>query len=58
MVLAPNDHLQAPPVSMFLNRKGGRLRNELTRSGQRLLPANHVMEVGGVLVTTPVAHRL
>ena len=54
MILAPNDHLLTPPVSMFVNRKGGRLRNELTRSGQRLLPKSDVMEVQGVLVTTPL----
>lgn len=54
MVLAPNDHLITPPVSMFLNRKGARLRNDLVRSGQRLLRDEDVMEVHGVLVTTPV----
>ncbi len=54
MVLAPNDHLRTPPVSMFLNRKGARLRNGLTRSGQRLLPEADVEELHGLLVTTPL----
>ncbi len=54
MVLAPNDHLATPPVSMFLNRKGARLRNELTRSGQRLLPKADVTEVHGIRVTGPL----
>ena len=54
MVLAPNDHLATPPVSVFLNRKGARLRNGLARSGQRLLRDEDVVEINGVLVTTPV----
>ncbi len=37
MVLAPGDHLVIPPVSMFVNRNGARLRNELASSGERTL---------------------
>ncbi len=54
MVLAPNDHLAVPPVSMFVNREGGRLRNPLAVSGQRMLPRRHVTRVHGVLATTPL----
>jgi hypothetical protein len=54
MVLAPGDHLVVPPVSMFLNRKGARLRNGLAASGQRTLSVHDVMEVYGVRVTTPL----
>ena len=54
MILAPGDHLAVPPVSVFVNREGARLRNRLTASGQRCLPRAHVMEVEGLLVTTPV----
>ena len=54
MVLAPGDHLVVPPVSMFVNRKGARLRNELAASGQRTLSDHDVTEVYGVRVTTPL----
>jgi len=54
MILAPNDHLAVPPVSVFVNRRGARLRNGITDSGQRFLLPNDVMEVFGVLVTTPL----
>jgi hypothetical protein len=54
MILAPNDHLAVPPVSVFVNRRGARLRNDLTDSGQRFLRPADVMEVFGVRVTTPL----
>jgi len=54
MILAPNDHLGVPPVSVFVNRRGARLRNGITNSGQRFLRPEDVMEVLGVSVTTPV----
>ncbi len=54
MVLAPNDHVSVPSVSVFVDREGARLRNALTRSGQRTLSARDVMEVGGLRVTTPI----
>ena len=54
MVLAPGDHLVVPQVSMFVNRKGARLRNELASSGERTLRSEDVTEVLGVRVTTPL----
>ena len=48
MILAPNDHLAVPPVSVFVNRRGARLRNGITDSGQRFLRPQDVMEVFGV----------
>ncbi len=54
MVLAPNDHLVTPPVSMFVNREKCRLRNDLCASGQRIMPKRDVMEVFGLQVTTPL----
>jgi hypothetical protein len=52
MVLAPGDHLVIPQVSMFVNRKGARLRNDLASSGERTLQPNDVTEVFGVRVTS------
>lgn len=54
MILAPNDHLAVPPVSVFLNRRGARLRNGITDSGQRFLRPEDVVELFGVRVTTPL----
>jgi len=53
MVLAPGDHLVVPPVTAFCP-PGNRLRNELVLSGERMLADTDVMEIGGVLVTTPL----
>lgn len=52
MILAPNDHLQAPAVSAFHRARGGRLRNDLTASGQRMMPDSDVEEIFGLIVTT------
>ena len=54
MILAPGDHLAVPPVSVFVNRRGARLRNGISASGQRYLRREDVMEVFGVRVTTPL----
>jgi hypothetical protein len=54
MILAPGDQLAVPPVSVFVNRRGARLRNGITASGQRFLRREDVMEVFGVKVTTPI----
>jgi hypothetical protein len=54
MVLAPGDHLVVPRVSVFHRGKGCRLRSELVASGQRMMPEDDVMRVGGILVTTPL----
>ena len=54
MILAPGDHLAVPPVSVFLNREGARLRNDLVDSGERTLAQTDVMDVRGLQVTTPL----
>lgn len=51
MVLAPNDHLAVPRVSMFLT-PGNRLRNELAASGERTFVSGEVVELHGVRVTS------
>jgi hypothetical protein len=51
MVLAPNDHLVVPRVSLFLPA-GHRLRNPLATSGERSFLAGEVVELGGVRVTS------
>ena len=53
MVLAPNDHLVVPRVSMF-RPSGYRLRNALAASGERSFLADEVVELGGVRVTSPL----
>jgi very-short-patch-repair endonuclease len=53
MALAPNDHLRAPPVSVFAP-PGRRLRNGLVDSGERRLGVEDVVELGGLLVTSPI----
>jgi hypothetical protein len=53
-LLAPNDHLQLPAISMFLPAGKGRLRNGLCASGERaFLPADLTV-VEGLTVTTPL----
>jgi hypothetical protein len=54
MILAPGDHLAVPAVSVFHRGRGCRLRADLTASGQRMMPDEDVMEVRGLLVTTPL----
>lgn len=53
MILAPNDHLETPRVSVFCP-PGSRLRNGLTQSGERALAPGDVTELDGLLVTTPL----
>lgn len=53
MVLAPNEHLELAPVSMYLP-PGRRLRNSLSESGERSLLASDVVETNGLLATTPL----
>jgi hypothetical protein len=53
MVLAPNDHLLTPRVSVFCP-PGCRLRRTLVASGERRLAADDVSEIDGLRVTTPL----
>jgi hypothetical protein len=54
MVLAPNEHLELRPISVFRPSGMGRLRNGLTDSGERNLKPEDIMEVQGLRVTTPL----
>ena len=53
MVLAPNDHLVTPRASVFAP-PGRRLRNELAASGERMLAEADILDLKGLLVTTPL----
>jgi hypothetical protein len=52
MVLAPNDHLAVPPVSMYRSITGYRLRNDLTQSGERTFLPGEVVQIDGLRVTS------
>lgn len=54
MVLAPNEHLELRPVSVFRPSGMGRLRNGLADSGERNLTPGDVVELQGLRVTTPL----
>ena len=52
-ILAPNDHVVVPPVSVFCP-PGRRLRNDLAASGERTLTAADIVSISGLLATTPL----
>lgn len=54
MVLAPNEHLDLRPISVFRPSGRGRLRNGLTTSGERNLRVDDLVELNGILVTSPI----
>ena len=54
MVLAPNEHLELRPLSLFRPSGHGRLRNSLSNSGERNLTGDEVTVVDGLQVTTPL----
>jgi hypothetical protein len=54
MILRPNEHLGLMPISVFRPSGSGRLRNELTCSGERNLSVEDVVELHGLRVTTPL----
>lgn len=58
MALAPGDHLIVPPVSAFHRARGGRLRNDLVASGQRMMPDSDVRTIHGLMVTSPLRTAL
>jgi hypothetical protein len=58
MILQPGAHLEVPPVTVFGTAGAGRLRNGLALSGTRQLLPEDVVEVNGVLVTTPLRTAL
>lgn len=54
MVLRPNEHLQLMPISVFRPSGNGRLRNDISNSGERNLRPEDVVELHGLRVTTPL----
>jgi hypothetical protein len=54
MVLAPNEHLETMPISIFRPSGNGRLTNPLSLSGERNLRPDDITEVMGIPVTTIV----
>jgi hypothetical protein len=58
MLLMPNEHLNAMPISMFLPAGRGRLRNKLTESGERAFLERDLTVVDGVRMTTPLRTAL
>src|SRR4051794_1036391 len=54
MALAPGEHFELRPLSLFRPSGRGRLRNDIAASGERNLSARDVMEVQGMAVTTPI----
>jgi hypothetical protein len=58
MALAPNSHLALPRVSFFRDADEGRLRNPLVASGERTVTSRDLVQVGGLLVTTPLRTAL
>ncbi len=53
-VLPPNQHLEVPPVSLFLPRGKGRLRNDLCSSGERSFGPGDLITLEGLTVTAPI----
>ncbi|QIK75593.1 hypothetical protein [Nocardioides piscis] len=58
MTLAPNEDVLLPRVSFFRPSDAGRLRNGLCVSGERAVDSDDLMEVHGVLTTTPLRTAL
>ena len=54
MVLAPGEHLALRPLSLFRPSGNGRLRNQLSHSGERNLVESDITVVHGIAVTTPL----
>lgn len=52
--LLPGDHLIPPKAAFFRPARKGRLRNEITRSGERSVRSSDLMELRGLVVTTPI----
>lgn len=53
-ILAFGGHQQVPPVSLYRPPGHGRLRNDLSRSGERDLRPDDVVVMDGLVVTTPL----
>lgn len=53
-MLPPGQHLEVPPVCLFKHAGRGRLNNGLCRSGERGFRPEDLVEIEGLLVTTPL----
>ncbi|MDN5893864.1 MAG: hypothetical protein L0H93_07520, partial [Nocardioides sp.] len=58
MILAPNDHLMTPHVSVFHPAGHGRTRLEIVSSGEREVRPEDLMWLDGLLVTNPLRTAL
>src|SRR6478609_7448606 len=54
MILAPGEHLALRPLSLFRPSGHGRLRNDLSASGERNLRRDDIVEVHGLRVSSPI----
>lgn len=54
--LAPNDHLATPELACF--RRAGRLKRSTVRSGERAVRDSDLVEVHGLVTTTPLRTAL
>lgn len=54
MILAPGEHLALRPLSLFRPAGHGRLRNDLSASGERNLRPDDIVEVHGLRVSSPI----
>lgn len=54
MTLAPGEHIELRPLSLFRPSGSGRLRNGISTSGERWLRDEDVAEIDGVRVTTEI----
>ncbi|WP_261818706.1 type IV toxin-antitoxin system AbiEi family antitoxin domain-containing protein [Nocardioides sp. OK12] len=54
--LAPNDHLGTPEMACF--KRAGRLRRSTVRSGERAVRDSDLVEIGGLVTTTPLRTAL
>lgn len=52
MMLAPGEHLDLQPLSVFLPAGRGRLRNDLAASGERTFRDDDIVEIDGLQVTS------
>jgi hypothetical protein len=58
MMLAPGEHLDVQPLSLFLPAGRGRLKNDLASSGERTFRDDDIVEFSDLLVTTPLRTAL
>lgn len=58
MILAPNEHLAVPKVSLFHHPGTDRTRLGIAVSGERQVMSDDLVEVGGLVVTSPLRTAL